>query len=438
MKEKILKNWGLKIMAVLIAFVVWFLVANIEDYSITRTITGIPVEIMNEEAITGQDMVYEIVQGKTVDIKVEGRRSVVEKLTVDDFAATADLSELSITNSVQINVDAANVAIRKEINISVVDSMMKVEIEERGEQKLPISVVTVGDTQEGYAVVSAAATPNMVTITGAASKVKDIKTVRVEIDVEGLNTSISTRGELILLDADGEVIDTDKITTNISTVGVQVTIQKTKEVPIQILPAGNVAEGYSIAGDIEFQPTTVLIAGDEGRLRSIHEIVIDDIDVTDKNSDFETTVDITNYLPEDVVIADTTQEVAIKINIEKLVEKTMTIRLTDIEFEGQQDGFEYEIDDDEKLFTITVTGLKRDLDTLTVQMLKPSIDVSSFTGEGTYQASVILKELENIQYNTEIHTSVRVEKFEVTTEGTTTENTGNSSITENTSGSNED
>lgn len=438
MKEKILKNWGLKIMAVLIAFVVWFLVANIEDYSITRTITGIPVEIMNEEAITGQDMVYEIVQGKTVDIKVEGRRSVVEKLTVDDFAATADLSELSITNSVQINVDAANAAIRKEINISVVDSMMKVEIEERGEQKLPISVVTVGDTQEGYAVVSAAATPNMVTITGAASKVKDIKTVRVEIDVEGLNTSISTRGELILLDADGEVIDTDKITTNISTVGVQVTIQKTKEVPIQILPAGNVAEGYSIAGDIEFQPTTVLIAGDEGRLRSIHEIVIDDIDVTDKNSDFETTVDITNYLPEDVVIADTTQEVAIKINIEKLVEKTMTIRLTDIEFEGQQDGFEYEIDDDEKLFTITVTGLKRDLDTLTVQMLKPSIDVSSFTGEGTYQASVILKELENIQYNTEIHTSVRVEKSEVTTEGTTTENTGNSSTTENTSGSNED
>lgn len=438
MKEKILKNWGLKIMAVLIAFVVWFLVANIEDYSITRTITGIPVEIMNEEAITGQDMVYEIVQGKTVDIKVEGRRSVVEKLTVDDFAATADLSELSITNSVQINVDAANAAIRKEINISVVDSMMKVEIEERGEQKLPISVVTVGDTQEGYAVVSAAATPNMVTITGAASKVKDIKTVRVEIDVEGLNTSISTRGELILLDADGEVIDTDKITTNISTVGVQVTIQKTKEVPIQILPAGNVAEGYSIAGDIEFQPTTVLIAGDEGRLRSIHEIVIDDIDVTDKNSDFETTVDITNYLPEDVVIADTTQEVAIKINIEKLVEKTMTIRLTDIEFEGQQDGFEYEIDDDEKLFTITVTGLKRDLDTLTVQMLKPSIDVSSFTGEGTYQASVILKELENIQYNPEIHTSVRVEKSEVTTEGTTTENTGNSSITENTSGSNED
>ena len=149
MKEKILKNWGLKIMAVLISFLVWFLVANIEDYSITKTITGIPVVILNEEAITDQEMVYEIVQGKTVDIKVEGRRSVVEKLSADDFTASANLSELSITNSVQIAVEAVSASVRREISISIVDSMMKVAIEERGEQKLPISVLTVGETQEG-------------------------------------------------------------------------------------------------------------------------------------------------------------------------------------------------------------------------------------------------------------------------------------------------
>ena len=35
MKEKLLKNWGLKIMAVLISFLVWFLVANIEHIPAT-------------------------------------------------------------------------------------------------------------------------------------------------------------------------------------------------------------------------------------------------------------------------------------------------------------------------------------------------------------------------------------------------------------------
>lgn len=419
MKEKLLKNWGLKIMAVLIAFLVWFLVANIEDYSITRTITGIPVEILNEEAITGQEMVYEIVQGKTVDIKVEGRRSVVEKLSAEDFIASADLSELSITNSAQITVDAASATVRREVNISIVDSMMKVEIEERGEKKLPISVVTVGATQEGYAVVSAAATPNMVTITGAASKVKDVKTVRVEVDVEGLNTGITTRGELILLDAEGEVVEAEKITTNLSTVAVRVLIQKTKEVPIEIIPKGEVAEGYSIAGDIEYQPTTVLIAGDEEVLRSVRSIVIDDIDVMDKNSDFETTVDINQYLPEGVVVADTTQDIAIKITIEKLVEKTMTIRVNDIQFAEQAEDLAYEIDANESQFTLTVVGLKRDLDALTVEDLEPVIDVSAYTSEGTYQATITLKELENIQYTEELTTNVKVTKVEVTTESTT-------------------
>ncbi|MCM1496580.1 MAG: CdaR family protein [Bacteroides sp.] len=424
MKEKLLKNWGLKIMAVLISFLIWFLVANIEDYSISKTITGIPVAILNEEAITSQDMVYEVVQGRTVDIKVEGRRSVVEALTIEDFTASADLSELSITNSVQITVDAASSVIRREINISVVDSTMKVAIEERGEQKLPITVVTMGETQEGYAVVSAAATPNMVTVTGAASKVKDIKTVRVEVDVEGLNTSISTRGELILLDADGEPIASDKINRNLSSVSVKVVIQKTKEVPIQIVPSGEVAEGYSIAGPIEYQPTTVLVAGEEAVLRSLREISIEDIDITGLNSDFETTVDINNYLPDGVVIADSTQNIAIKINIEKLIEKTITIRREDIAFEGMDSSFQYEVLSEEKQFELTVTGLKRDLDSLTVQSLHPTIQVSDYTSEGTYNVKVEMQELENIQYGEIISTRLAVSRIESVTEEDTTADAG--------------
>ncbi len=416
MKEKILKNWGLKIMAVLISFLVWFLVANIEDYSITKTITGIPVVILNEEAITDQEMVYEIVQGKTVDIKVEGRRSVVEKLSADDFTASANLSELSITNSVQIAVEAVSASVRREISISIVDSMMKVAIEERGEQKLPISVLTVGETQEGYAVVSSAATPNMVTISGAASKVRDVKTVRVEVDVEGLNAGFTTRGELILLDADGAVIMTDKIEMNHSTVTVKVSIQKTKEVPIQVTPTGEVAEGYSVSGDVEYQPTTVLIAGDEELLRSVREISIDNIDITGQNSNYETTVDINDYLPEGIVVADRTQEIAIKINIEKLVERVITLKPSDIRFiEGSED-LEYQISEEEPEFQLTVTGLKADLDALTIEGLEPVVNVSAYTSPGDYKATVELKEFENIQYGNTITVTVAVTRKEATTE----------------------
>lgn len=415
MKEKLLKNWGIKILAVLFAFVVWFLVANIEDYTITRTITGIPVEILNESAITNQDLVYEIIQGETVDIRVEGRRSVVEKLVAEDFSASADLSQLSITNSVQISVDAISAAVRREINISILDSMMSIDIEERGEQKLPISVVTEGEPQEGYAVVNTAVTPNMVTITGAASKVKDIKTVRVVVDVEGLNTDITTRGELILLDANGDEVGRDKIKTNISSVSVRVTIQKTKEVPIQVIPTGEVEDGYGIAGEIEYQPTTVLIAGTEENLRNIREIRIDDIDVTGLSSSYETTVDINNYLPEGIVVADRTQEIAIKINIEKLQEKTLAIRSSDIGYEGALSGFKYRINAEESQLEITVIGLKQDLDALQISDLVPTIDVSDCTVERDYTLAVELKEIEGLRYENNLQVVVTVTKTETTT-----------------------
>ena len=412
MKEKLLKNWGLKIMAVLISFLVWFLVANIEDYSISKTITGIPVAILNEEAITEHDMVYEVEQGKTVDIKVEGRRSIVEGLTAEDFSASADLSELSITNSVQITVDAINSLVRREVDISIVDSTMKVAIEERGEQKLPISVMTLGETQEGYAVVNATATPNMVTITGAASKVKDIKTVRVEVDVEGLNTSISARGDLILLDADGAVIEADKLTMSLSSVNVKVSIQKTKEVPIQVTPLGEVAEGYSIAGEIEYQPTTVLIAGDEEDLRNVRAITVGDIDVTDRSSDYEVTVDINNYLPEGVVVADQTQEIAVQIKIERLIEKTITIKSSDITFAGCAEDLDCELSEDEGPYEVTLIGLKETLDAVTVADLKPTVDVTEYLQEGTYSCTLTMEDLEGVQYEKELSVMVIIAKRE--------------------------
>lgn len=419
MKEKILKNWGFKILALLLGFLLWFLVANIEDYSITKTITGIPVELLNEDAIIEQGMVYEIEQGETVDIKVEGRRSVVEGLTVDDFAASADLSELSITNSVQISVDAVNAAVRREVDITIVDSMMKVAIEDSGEQKLPITVVTTGNTQEGYAVVSTAATPNMVTITGAASTVKRVAEVKAEVDVEGMNTEISTRSNLILLDSDGEVIESDKIKTNISIATVRVVIQKTKEVPVEINTTGTVANGYGIAGEIEYQPTTVLIAGDEADLRGISAIQIDDIDVTDMNSDYETTVNIENYLPDGIVVADRTQNIAIKIKIEKLVEKTLTIHASNLSLMGKSDDFTYTLPNEDNQFEITVVGLKADVDALSVADFEPTVDVSGLQSEGTHRVAIQMKSLNHLQYSSDFTATVTVKKVDVTTEAST-------------------
>ena len=68
--NKIYSNIGLKLLSVVLGFLVWLLVLNIDDSAVTRTIRDIPVNLVNTDAITSQNQLYTITSGDTVDIVV--------------------------------------------------------------------------------------------------------------------------------------------------------------------------------------------------------------------------------------------------------------------------------------------------------------------------------------------------------------------------------
>ena len=53
--NKIYSNIGLKLLSVVLGFLVWLLVLNIDDSAVTRTIRDIPVNLVNTDAITSQN-----------------------------------------------------------------------------------------------------------------------------------------------------------------------------------------------------------------------------------------------------------------------------------------------------------------------------------------------------------------------------------------------
>ena len=104
MKSKVMNNFGLKVISLVVAFIVWLVIINTTNPTITKTFTDIPVKVINENVITSLNQVYEVVDGDMVDVVVKGKRSFVEELTNDDFSATADLSKLSTVNTAGIQV----------------------------------------------------------------------------------------------------------------------------------------------------------------------------------------------------------------------------------------------------------------------------------------------------------------------------------------------
>jgi YbbR domain-containing protein len=126
-------------------------------------------------------------------------------------------------------------------------------------------------------------------------------------------------------------------------VDVSVSVYPEKTVKVNVSTIGIVADGYSL-GEITYNPDTVVIASDAETLAKIDSIDIDNISVSGLDDDFETNVDVADYLPEDVILADDdNKEIAIKIDITKIVQKVINVTTNDITLKNTDPKMEYRV-----------------------------------------------------------------------------------------------
>lgn len=395
-KSKILDNFVMKLVSVLIAFVLWLVVMNVSDSMITVKIKGIPVQQINADALEELDKVYDVAKGDTVDIIVKGRRSVVEGLDVDNFIATADLSTMSITNTVQISVTTKNGGIRDEISITCVDNVMRLNLEEKISLQYSVKVKTFGDVKSGYAVCGYQTSPNIITVEGPKSAVEKVTEVGVKVDVSNASNAMDLEGAVVLYDAYGDEISNDKISVSQDMVKVHVDIYPTKEVPVQVDIKGSPKEGYTMS-EVLYQPQTVGIAGEPGDLELVDKIVVDDIYISGMDSDLETTVILKDYLPDNVYLKNASEEVVITVGVEKLVSKEIPLKAEDISVLQKTSNKDYylEVSDD---FAVIVTGLDSEVEKITIDKINPKIFSKDMSIGAHDDVELDLTEVDGITY----------------------------------------
>lgn len=381
-KNKIYSNLGLKFLSVVLGFLVWLLVLNIDDSSVTRTISNIPVELVNTDAITSQNQLYTITSGDTVDIVIKGRKSLISDLDASDFKAEADMSKISLTNAVPITVAAATSDVEKKVSITVVDNVMLVELEAEKTVSVPVSVVTSGDVAEGYTLGNSVATPNLITIRGASSVVSSIDRAEVTVDVSGAKDDITTNCNPTFVNSDGEEISDQSLVYDEVAISVTVPVYKIKSVPINIGVTGTPAEGYVVA-DITYVPETANIGGETSVIKDITELTIDDVDISGCTEDVEITLDISKYLPEGVVAAKDSAYINVKVDVEKSVTRSISIEPSDITLKNKQSGYDYAVEISDES-SVSVTGVSGVVSKITGKSLKLSLDASALAiGENT-------------------------------------------------------
>ena len=406
-KNAVLNNIGIKLVSVLIALVVWMTIINIDDPYKTRTFS-VTVQTINEDALKSVNKVYEVIEGSTANVKVKGKKSVVDKLTVDDISATADLSDLSSVNAVTIVP-----ALKKHISSDVIlecNQVLKVSLENMASKQVKVTVETIGTPEDGYTIGECIAKPNMIEVTGGKSAIEQIDSVKVVLNVNGISEDFTRKLTPAAYDKNGNEVKSSTISYSYKKVKVVAEVLKDKKIPVKIDVKGNPAPGYEYVGT-SCLPEEIEVAGTSKELAKISEVVIP-VDITGMTSSspkLEQNVLVSDYINDNVTVLEDYSIISIKITIEPHEVKALKLRLSDIHFLLLEDGYKAEIISENSFVDIVVSGNSSSINNFDMKDISASINCSGLK-EGVYELPLEVKLGENLKLEKSEKIKVKITK----------------------------
>lgn len=418
MRKLLTNNIGYKLISILSAFILWLIVVNISDPTVTRTITGIPVVKVNEDVLTEQGKVFVVSQGSTATISVKGPRSLVDKLDEDDFVAEAPFGEMTNQNAVPIYVSHKNSKYDKSIEIIQKTRTMVLSIEDIKTKYLDIVVNFVGEPASGYSVGYTKLSKTFVKVSAPESIIDRIETAYVDVDVTKLKGNMESQVVIKYSDSQGEIVELDEESkATAETVVVNVIIYQMKEVPLSVSVTGTAANGYEYTG-VELSNDTIFIEGENAY--QIDSIILpnDLIDISGAKENVEIELDISQYLPAGTrLVNDDSKMIKVTALVEGYVTETYKLPVENIELRNLDEKFMAEFVDDDA--EISLVALNDTHDTINISQMLGYIDLSG-AKTGTREYNVVLDLPEGVTLNGNVKVSLAIKKIEESTKEETT------------------
>ena len=234
MRKKILHNWGLKLASLLLASILWFLVIQLDDPKKSQTFYNIPVTLINTELLEQENKVYEILENTaTVRVSVTAPTSIISQLRATDIVAEADVSRLTDINTIPITYSVLNVGVDSD-SVKGDHDVVRLNIEQKVSKWVKVKYITKGEVAEGYIVADTTADQTLIEVSGPESAVNRIDHAGVEIDVAEATRSQSANVEVLLYDAENQVLEFENVLKNVNYVHMEVEVLAVKTVPVEV------------------------------------------------------------------------------------------------------------------------------------------------------------------------------------------------------------
>lgn len=426
MKNKLTYNLGLKMMSVFIAFALWLIVVNYDDPTISNTYSGIQVEIVNQDALTEQGKVYEILNNSDIiNVTVTGPRSVIDSLRKENIRAIADMQELTLMDTVGIRLSTDK-------NFDQLDSIkgdhiaVELNIENLKSSHFPINLVQNGQPVDGYIVGDITSNQNTVRVSGAESVVSSVVRAECVVNVNGRSSDITTSSEIRLYDGNNQLVEHPSLQFNIYSVNINAEILLTKEVPVVYQYSGIPLAGYVVEEPLTADYETVVIAGKANVLEGISSIEVPAtaINVMDKDESYIESVDLGRCLPDGVRFADPSFDgmSAVNVNLIKLIMRSLNVPFSNLSVINLPDGYHAEILTGDTEGTQNATlhiiteGVAEAYEGINGAGVHGTMDITSYLDQedgekiasGTYRMEIVFDLPENIRTTTTYYADVKI------------------------------
>ena len=296
------RNLPAKIIALVVAVVLWLFVMNEQNPQIEGSFT-VAVELRNVPEG------YKITQSeKSVKLKVRGARSFFVSAEPEGFKAYADLDGLD-SGEHEVKVKAVLPQ-----GFELVDAQpetVSVTLDKIVRRAVRIDLIVTGSASAGYTVGKISQSANTTVIEGPESRVAEVDRVIGYVGLSGNRDDFTLQVPLTPINSDGKAVDDVELLARTVEVSVQLARGLTRKI-VSVHPVLDdvLPEGFTL-GEVQVEPTKIEIAGDATLISKVASIDTEKIVISDMKESGKKTVHLA--IPNGVAISN--REVTVTVEL---------------------------------------------------------------------------------------------------------------------------
>lgn len=280
-------------LSLLLAIAFWLYVDDWLGSTTTKELTGIPVEFIGaEDTLPSRGLMLTEGEDTTMDVKLSGPRTVISGLDKNDLIIQVNLTNVTAVGTFSYPwtwdvVIAGNLRDKSGISLEKASlSTVTFQVSPLYSKQVSVSVNVNGEVADGhiYMAERLAADPSVLTLSGKEEDVDQVESARIAVDLTDANATLQREFAYELLDADGNVVENDKIRVSDRRVLVTAPVYIVKDLALKVkFKESPGSKEENIRWDLEYD--TITVAGEPASLENVSEILLDEIDLSKVLSD---------------------------------------------------------------------------------------------------------------------------------------------------------